>query len=90
MGAGSSLGCQLALPEPLSGLNGYRFECFTLPSEPGLLVDVSGDGIPDVTAWGTPVHEVHSYTRADGTQVRGHFRTVPDGLDWNNLSSHRH
>lgn len=32
---------------------------------------------------------VNPYLRNDGTSVRGHFRTSPDGYCWNNLSGCR-
>lgn len=75
----------MALPDPLSGMSGYGFEGFSLGPQHGL-IDTDGDGVPDHTCWGTPVIEVEPYVRADGTLVEGHFRTVPDGLAWNNLS----
>ena len=84
-----SIETQLGLSDPLSGLGNYRFEIFTLPHDPSLLMDVNGDGIPDQTVWGTPVEPVHGYMRSDGTWVEGHFRTVADGHTWNNLSSFR-
>ena len=85
-GVHSSFSEQMGMADPLVHLDGYRFECFTLPPDPGVLVDLDGDGFPDHTAWGTPVTEVHSYTRSDGTVVTGHFRTHPDATVWNNLS----
>ena len=32
---------------------------------------------------------VNPYLRNDGTSVRGHYRTSPDGYCWNNLSGCR-
>lgn len=32
---------------------------------------------------------VNPYVRSDGTSVRGHYRTSPDGYCWNNLSGCR-
>ena len=32
---------------------------------------------------------VNPYVRSDGTSVRGHYRTAPDGYCWNNLSGCR-
>ena len=32
---------------------------------------------------------VNPYVRNDGTSVRGHYRTSPDGYCWNNLSGCR-
>lgn len=39
-----------------------------------------------LTAWGRDVY-VHGYTRRDGTQVEGHWRSRPDGNPYNNWSS---
>ena len=88
-GEPSCLEHQLSLHDPLSGLCGYRFEPFLLPSNCDLLVDLDGDGVPDVTLWGTPVHPVQPYLRSDGTWVDGYYRTNPDGETWNNISTHR-
>ena len=65
-------------------MNAYGFEGFTLAHQHGL-VDTNGDGIFDQTCWGTKVIQVEPYVRADGTVVDGHYRTVPDGVTWNNL-----
>jgi hypothetical protein len=78
----------LALPDPLTGMSGYGFEGFTFDHQHGL-VDLDGDGVPDHTCWGTRVIEVEPYMRADGTWVEGHFRTVPDGFEGNNLGHFR-
>ena len=32
---------------------------------------------------------VNPYVRRDGTSVRGHYRTAPDGYCWNNFSGCR-
>ena len=32
---------------------------------------------------------VNPYVRSDGTSVRGHYRTSPDGYCWNNFSGCR-
>ncbi len=32
---------------------------------------------------------VNPYMRSDGTSVRGHYRTAPDGYCWNNFSGCR-
>lgn len=76
---------QMALADPLVGLSTYRFPAFVLVPESDVLVDTDGDGVADRTVWGTPVEYVESYTRSDGTIVRGHYRTVADGQAWNNL-----
>lgn len=79
------LHAQLAQPDPLVGLGSYGFPCFTHGQADGVLVDTDGDGVMDETLWGTPVTQVESYTREDGTRVEGHYRTHPDGEEWNNL-----
>ncbi|RKY98037.1 MAG: hypothetical protein DRQ10_07860 [Candidatus Hydrothermota bacterium] len=28
---------------------------------------------------------IHGYFRSDGTYVRGHYRSIPDGVKWNNF-----
>jgi hypothetical protein len=76
----------MAHPDPLSVAGEYRFSEFTYGHDSGSLVDTDGDGIPDHTRWGTPVIQVEGYVRQDGTVVSSHFRTVPDGVTWNNLS----
>ncbi len=37
------------------------------------LIDVNGDGVADMTSWGTEVHWTDSYVRADGTFVDGYY-----------------
>jgi len=74
----------LSLADPLTGMQTYGFEGFTLHPDHGL-VDTDGDGVFDRTCWGTDVIQVDPYVRADGTVVEGHYRTVPDGARWNNL-----
>ena len=84
-GLATSLHERLALSDPLLGLHDFSFPAFTFGRHDAVLVDTNGDGVMDHTAWGTPVHAVDPYVRADGTVVSGHFRTDPDGLRWNNL-----
>lgn len=85
-GAGGCLHDFLSQPDALTNTQTYQFEAFTFPQQ-GNLVDINADGIADQTIWGTPVIEVEAYQRADGTWVRGHYRTVPDGCISNNLGS---
>jgi hypothetical protein len=75
-----------SLSDPLFGLHDFSFPAFTFPRLHTILVDTNGDGLPDHTAWGVPVIPVSAYVRADGTVVSGHYRTMPDGVAWNNLS----
>ncbi len=79
----------LGHPDPILLASSYRFEPFLMDAGDPLLVDLNGDGIPDHTRWGTPVERVDGYMRADGTEVRGHYRTVADGVSWNNLDNWR-
>lgn len=76
---------RLCLADPLVDMRDFAFPAFTLPHDATVLVDTDGDGVPDHTAWGTPVGKVDTYIRADGTVVSGHYRTFPDGARWNNL-----
>ena len=76
-------------PDPLTNMSSYSFPGVTYPSDADLLVDSNHDGIPDHTKWGTKVIHVEPYMRSDGTWVRGHFRTTPDGFVGNNLSANR-
>lgn len=76
---------QLACADPLMHLDAYGFPCFVFRSTDGCLVDLDGDGVFDCTSWGTPVERVEGYVRADGTEVRDHYRTVADGRSSNNL-----
>jgi hypothetical protein len=85
-GCMSSLFDRHSLSDPLVDLGQVAFPAFTMPHHGAVLVDANCDGMPDHTAWGTPVHPVAPYVRADGTVVSGHYRTAPDGLRWNNLS----
>ena len=78
----------LSQPDPLVGMDRYGFPAFCFEHTDGCLVDTNGDGVMDQTAWGTPVTVVEPYMRADGTWVRGHYRTHPDGLHANNLGAH--
>ncbi|MDP2313980.1 MAG: hypothetical protein Q8P41_13820 [Pseudomonadota bacterium] len=86
-GAPDGLLERLGWHDPLAHLDTFRFPAFTLPHTTAGLVDTDGDGIPDMTPWGTRVLPVEPYVRGDGTVVEGHFRTVPDGVAWNNLNS---
>ncbi len=77
----------MSQPDPLLMAHMFRFTCFAFEAGGEHLVDLDGDGLPDHTCWGTPVKPVSDYIRADGTHVSGHYRTVPDGQAWNNLSN---
>ena len=84
-GAHLGLDDRLALPDPLQHLAAYQFPAFTFAHHGGVLIDTDGDGVADHTAWGTPVELIEPYVRSDGTLVREHYRTIADGLRYNNL-----
>lgn len=72
--------------DPLRNTHQFRFEMFHYRPESPHLIDTNGDGIADVTCWGTPVEFIEAYHRQDGTHVRAHYRTVADDCVYNNLS----
>ena len=72
--------------DPLRNTHQFRFEMFHYHPDSPHLIDTNGDGIADVTCWGTPVEFIEGYLRQDGTHVRAHYRTVADSSLSNNLS----
>ena len=88
-GESDSLTELMSRPDPLLLADTFRFQSFTFAEHDDVLVDEDGDGIADRTAWGTPVEWIDGYTRADGTEVDGHYRTVADNQHWNNLGTRR-
>jgi len=47
-------------------------------------LDLNADGIADITRAGVPVIPIDAYVRSTGL-VRAHYRTLPDGILWNNI-----
>lgn len=72
-----------ALADGTSVASGAEWATF---SADGALVDVNADGVMDSTTWGTPVQWIAPYMRGD-MLVGGHYRTIADGVLWNNLSA---